>query len=395
MTSPLSIALVSPYDYAYPGGVNLHIHHLGRHLREHGHDVDILAPTSSEEPTEEGFVRLDVGIFPLPISGSIARISISPSVVGEVKSVLGRRHYDIVHLHQPTTWAIGPAVLHYSHSVNIGTFHQFRETSYGVEYGGTRVYRYFMEKLHGRIAVSTAARDFARTLSPGEYRIIPNGIEVAQFQASHVQPFQEYLDDGKLNILFVGRLEKRKGFRYLLRAFRTVKEAVPEARLIVAGAFDREDRESYVRYARHFRIRDVKFVGYISEEEKARWYRTAHLFCAPSTGFESFGIVLLEAMAAGTPVVATNIAGYRDVIRQGVTGELVPPEDDDALAGALIRLLRNPARREALREAALREVGRYDWSRVSREVESFYREVLAREGRAPSPLPGAARIGAR
>lgn len=393
--STLSIALVSPYDYAYPGGVNQHIHHLARHLRARGHDVEILAPTSDDGPSsEEGFVQLDVGIFPLPISGSIARISISPSVVREVKSVFRRRYYDIVHLHQPTTWAIGPAVLHYSRSVNIGTFHQFRETSSGVEYGGTRVYRYFMDKLHGRIAVSTVARDFAMALAPGEYSIIPNGIEVAQFQALDVQPFQEYLDDGKLNILFVGRLEKRKGFRYLLRAFRIVKEAVPEARLIVAGAFEREDRETYVRYARHYRVRDVKFVGYVSEAEKARWYKTAHIFCAPSTGFESFGIVLLEAMAAGTPVVASDIAGYRDVVRHNVTGVLSPPEDDEALAETLIRLLRDPARRASLRAAALREVPRYDWSRVSGEVEAFYWELLAREGRIPAPIYGAERVGA-
>ncbi len=202
---------------------------------------------------------------------------------------------------------------------------------------------------------------------------------MAEFQDPALGPWEEFLDDGKLNILFVGRFEKRKGFRYLLRAFRLLKQQLPEARLLVVGAYDRDDRLPYVRYARHFRIRDVKFIGPVSHADKVRWFKTAHVFCAPSTGGESFGIVLTEAMAAGVPIVASRIPGYQSVVDDGVTGLLVPPADEEALADALLCLLRDPARRETLRVAALRAVQRYDWAQVSGEIEAYYYELLAED----------------
>lgn len=372
----LRIALASPYDLAAPGGVNEHIRYLARHLRTRGHTVDILAPCAEEEWEEEGWIRIVTPILSVPFGGSVARVTLAPSVWGEVKRVLNEGAYDIAHVHEPTTPVISPAVLHYSRTVNVGTFHQYRETHPLYEFSRPLA-RYFVERLHGRIAVSQAAEAFAASYFPYDYRVIPNGIELSRFQAPGLEPWEEFWDDGKLNILFVGRLERRKGFRYLLRAFRLVKEAVPEARLLVTGAYSREDRLTYVRYVRHFRIRDVKFVGFIPDEDKARWYKSAHVFCAPSTGFESFGIVLTEAMASGTPVVASNIAGYRDVIQDGVTGILVPPEDEVALAEALIALLRAPARRAQLRTAALDAVRQYDWARVTDQIEAYYLELRA------------------
>ncbi|MGH2545230.1 MAG: glycosyltransferase family 4 protein [Ardenticatenaceae bacterium] len=372
----LQVALVSPYDFSVFGGVNEHIRHLARHLRLRGHSVEILAPSSSDTPSEEeGVVLLGKGIVPVPFGGAIARISLSPHVWGEVQHLLRNRRYDIIHLHEPTTPAVCPAVLYHSESVNVGTFHQYKETHVGYEIAN-RIASHFVEKLHGRIAVSRAARDFITSYFPGEYRLIPNGIEVATFGDPKLLPWEEYCTDGKLNILFVGRMERRKGLRYLLRAFRLVKEAIPEARLLVVGAYDKEDRVPFVRYVRHFHIRDVKFIGPVSTVDKARWYKTAHIFCAPSTGGESFGIVLTEAMAAGAPVVASDIPGYRSVIRDRVTGVLVPPEDEEALAIALIRLLRDPARRQRLRDAARPAVRRYDWSVVSEQIESYYYELL-------------------
>ncbi|MBA3534424.1 MAG: glycosyltransferase family 4 protein [Ardenticatenales bacterium] len=387
MSTALRIALVSPYDYAYPGGVNEHIRHLAHHLRLRGHFVEVLAPTSAEQGAEDGVIKVEADIVEVPFGGSIARIPLSWTIWREVKALLSNHVYDIVHVHEPTTPVFSPAVLYYSRAVNVGTFHQYRETHAGYEFGRP-LFRYFIKRLHGRIAVSRAARDFVESYFPADYRIIPNGIELAEFDNPQIQPWEALRNDGRLNILFVGRLEKRKGFRYLLRAFRLVKEEVPEARLLVAGAYDREDRLPYVRYVRHFRIRDVKFVGLVPEHEKARWYKTAHIFCAPSTGFESFGIVLAEAMAAGTPIVASDIAGYRDVIQHGVTGLLVPPEDEESLARALIRLLRDPDECHRLSEAARIEVQRYDWLRVTREIESFYWELLAREGRILPPIQG-------
>jgi phosphatidylinositol alpha-mannosyltransferase len=377
----LRIALASPYDYAYPGGVNEHIRYLARHLRERGHQVDILAPSSDEEGSqEEGMVRVDAGIIPIPFGGSIARVTLSPLVFGAVKRILRRRRYDIVHVHEPTVPAISLAVLHHSHATNIGTFHQYSDRNTGYLVAGP-IARYFIGRLHGRIAVSQAARDFVSHYFPGDYRVIPNGIEVVDFRDPALQPFPEYLNDGKLNILFLGRFEKRKGFRYLLRAFRQVKEAMPEARLLVVGAYEPEDRRSYLRYVRYYNLRDVKFIGKVSHADKVRWFKTAHVYCAPSTGGESFGIVLTEAMAAGAPIVATDIPGYRSVIDDGVTGILVPPGDEGALTVALIGLLRDPERRARLRDAASHRVLRYDWTRVTQEVESFYYETMERNRR--------------
>lgn len=385
---PRRIALVTPYDYSYPGGVNEHVRYLGHHLRQRGHLVHVLAPAS--EPVDDpDFVRLADGTLSIPTGGSIARVTLSPTVWGEARDVLRRGHYDVVHVHEPVTPFISPAVLYHSRAVNVGTFHTYRDSASLYEFARPIV-RYFMKRLHGRIAVSRAARSLVDQAFPGEYRIIPNGIEVAEFQSPDLLPFEEYRAEGMLNILFMGRLERRKGFRYLLRAFREVKEKLPTARLIVAGAYEKEDRLPFVRYVRHFRIRDVKFVGKVSAADKVRWFRTADLFCAPSTGGESFGIVLTEAMAAGAPVVASNIPGYRGVIQDGVSGLLVPPEDEDALAATILRLLGDAGMRATLRERALREVRRFDWHRVSGEVEDYYEELLARRvadtGRLAAPV---------
>src|SRR5205085_5010440 len=174
--------------------------------------------------------------------------------------------------------------------------------------------------------------------------IVPNGIDPERFSTPDVKPIEKF-DDEKLNVLFVGRLDKRKGFRYLLGAFRRIKAQVPEARLIVVGAYAREDKNKYVRFARKHGLRDVKFVGYVSNEELPRYYRSAHIFCAPSTGFESFGLVLLEAMASSVPIVASDIPGYRQVVTHGHEGLLVPAKDEVALAEAIIGLLRSPVQR--------------------------------------------------
>ncbi|HBY95024.1 MAG: glycosyltransferase family 4 protein [Ardenticatenaceae bacterium] len=382
MSEALRVALVSPYDYPYPGGVTEHISDLDRHLRRMGHSVKIIAPSSSdEEDLDDHIIKVGATIVPFPFSGSIARISLSPRLVLRVRRIFQREFFDIIHVHEPTIPALSLAVLRESRSVNIGTFHAYRETINPSYEFGWPLFRHFIAKLHGRIAVSQAARDYMASYFPGEYRVIPNGIDVERFGREGVCPIERFTGDGKLNILFVGRLEKRKGFRYLLRAFRTIKAAVPEARLLVVGAYSKEDKAPFVRYVRHFKLHDVKFIGYVSAEELPRWYRTAHVFCAPSTGYESFGIVLLEAMASGVPIVASDIAGYRGVLQHGVQGELVPPESEEALAQAMIHLLRMPARRAAYGAAGRVTAPRYDWSIVSRQVVDFYLETLAAQRR--------------
>jgi len=266
-------------------------------------------------------------------------------------------------------------VLRHSKTINVGTFHAYRETPHWGLETLRPVLDPLFDKLHAKICVSHAAWDLVSRYYPDDYAIIPNGIDVQAFSGPSVTPIEKYMD-GRPNILFVGRMEKRKGFRYLMRAFPYIVEAVPDARLIVAGAFEKEDKEPFVRYARMHGLSSVKFVGRVTEEELPRYYKTCDVFCAPSTGFESFGIVLLEAMAAGKPIVASNIRGYRSVMEDGQEGLLVEPEDEHAIADAVIRLLRNPGLRQEIGQRGQRKALRYDWSLVARQVLDVYEELI-------------------
>jgi len=252
----------------------------------------------------------------------------------------------------------------------VGTFHAFGGFSFG--YWAFRpIAQRYMNKLDGRIAVSSAARHFISRYFPGDYEIIPNGVDVDFFASA--KPFPEYRD-GKTNILFVGRVEPRKGALYLLRAYAKLKERYPETRLIVCGRGpELGDLRSFVHEER---VGDVLFAGRVSETDKARFYKTADIFSAPSTGQESFGIVLLEAMAAGTAAIASDIHGYKRVIQRNVSGLLVDPRDVEALCSALERLVTTPELRKRLGEGGSTRAREFDWSHVTDRLLAFYARVI-------------------
>ncbi|MCI0478825.1 MAG: glycosyltransferase family 4 protein, partial [Anaerolineales bacterium] len=334
----MKIALVTPYDYPYPGGVTEHIMQLDREFRRRGYDTRIIAASSQDtEPLQDNVIKVSGAVSKFNFSGSNVRVTIAPQLYQRVKRILLTEKFDIVHAHEPAAPLLCPIVLRHSHAVNVGTFHAYRETN-TVYQMARPLLRPVYKKLDGRIFVSQAVRDFTVAQFPGEYRIIPNGIDFHRFANPNLRPIEQY-DDGRPNILFVGRLDKRKGFRDLIRAFPYIKREIPDARLLVVGAYDDKDKAPFIRYARTQRLRGIHFVGYVSREMLPRYYRTADLFCAPSTGFESFGIVLLEAMAAGLPIVASDIAGYRQVLTDRQEGRLVAPEDPEAIARAAIALL--------------------------------------------------------
>jgi phosphatidylinositol alpha-mannosyltransferase len=190
-----------------------------------------------------------------------------------------------------------------------------------------------------------------------------------------------------INILFVGRLEKRKGLRYLLRAFERVKARRPDTRLIVAGGYGDRQRRGYERWVKEAGLRDVEFVGYISDELLPRYQHSAHIFCAPNTGNESQGIILLEAMAAGRPVVATNIEGFAGVITHGVEGLLVRPRDSDALGDALLELVQDAGMRHDLGLKGSERAQHFSWDRVSQRVLSYYERLAFEKGYVPVDEP--------
>lgn len=372
----MKIALVSPYDYPYPGGVTEHIGALDQQFRALGHDTRILAASSTDEDVlGDHVIKVSGAVSPVPFSGSTARITLSPQVYRRVKKILRDEKFDVVHVHEPTAPVLSLVVLRHSHALNVGTFHAYRESNVMYEYMRPLLQRVF-NRLDGRIFVSEPVRDYITRYFPGDYTIIPNGIDCKRFSSSDIQPIEQF-DDGRPTILFVGRMEKRKGFRHLMRAFPRIKRAVPDARLIVVGAFADNDKAPFLRYARAHRIHGVHFVGYVPPEEMPRYYRTATLFCAPSTGFESFGIILLEAMAAGLPIVASDIAGYREVLDNDREGMLVPPTDETALAQSVISLLKNPARRLELSDGGRRKAAQYDWSIIAQRVLAYYDQLIA------------------
>jgi phosphatidylinositol alpha-mannosyltransferase len=360
-----------------------HIAALDREFRRLGHDVRIIAACSEDVGDVPPHVlKVSGSIVPIPAAGSVARITLSPRVYRRVKKILKQEQFDVIHLHEPMTPALPLAVLRHvplsPRSLVVGTFHAYREDNHpGYEYAKP-IFEPFFGRLDGRIAVSRAVRDYLVGYFPGDYRIIPNGIDVGRFSDPALRPIERF-DDGKLNVLFVGRLDKRKGFKYLLRAFAHVKEAVPQARLMVVGAYDKEDKEPFVLYARENRLHDVRFIGYVPEDDLPLYYRTCHVFCAPSTGFESFGIILLEAMAAGKPIVASNIDGYRGVLSDGEEGLLVRPEDERRLAEALIRLLRDPSLQERMGRQGQAKAADYSWQKVAQQVLNCYRELSERK----------------
>lgn len=379
----MRIALISPYDFAFPGGANNNVMHTAACFREWGHSATVIGPCSDEGASlPPHFIPAEGGVLSFPYAGSMARVNLSPRVYRQVKKLLQQRQFDVIHLHEPMTPALPLVALRHSplcpRSLIVGTFHAYRESSASYYYGKPILKRFF-ERLDGRIAVSSAARDYIASYFGDDYVVIPNGIDVERFGGDEVEPWPRY-EDGKLNVLFVGRLEKRKGFRFLLSAFRRVKKLVPETRLIVVGAYDGDDQQPFVEYVQEHELADVCFVGWVSNDDLPRYYRSCHIFCAPSTGFESFGLILLEAMAAGKPIVTCDIPGYRTVMADGQEGLMVPPEDEEALARALIRLLRDPAARQVMGQRGRAKAQAYAWERVSEQVLIYYQELLAQRG---------------
>jgi phosphatidyl-myo-inositol alpha-mannosyltransferase len=384
----MKIGLVSPYDFAVPGGVNSHIQHLAENFERLDHEVRIVAPCSRPRSPALGKNVVCIGRpIAVPAGGSMARVALSLRLAPQVKRVLADEKFDVVHIHEPFAAFLPVQFLRFSEAVNVATFHAAREGGGSRWYAyGQRVLRRWFRNLDGKIAVSVPAMRMVSRYFPGYYNIIPNGVDVDHFSA-RVEPLPQYCDD-KLNILFVGRLEKRKGVANLLRAYVRVKEEMPETRLLIVGPETRLKR-GYQHTVKQASLRDVVFAGYAPYEDLPRYHRTAHVFCAPATGHESQGIVLLEAMAAGKPIVASNIEGYASVLTHGVEGLLVLPSDAEGLADALLQLLRDRALRETMGERGRQRAPEFSWERISQRVLSYY-ERLSHEKQASTSSLAAA-----
>ncbi|UCH51724.1 MAG: glycosyltransferase family 4 protein, partial [Chloroflexota bacterium] len=312
---------------------------------------------------------------PLPVSGSIARITLSPWLSSRIKRLLEREKFDITHLHEPLMPMLCTTMLRLSKTPKIGTFHASGGKPW-YDFGtpiGKLLLKKWLRKLDVKITVSQPAYEYVSKYFPGEYTIIPNGVDLKHFSPD-TAPIEEF-NDGKLNILFIGRLEKRKGLDYLLEAYAQIKPEIPDSRLIIVGPGTRL-RRKYEKRVRKNNLKDVFFIGYASYQDLPRYYKTADIVCCPATGWESFGIVLIEAMAMGKPIIASDITGYKSVLTHGAEGLLVPPKNSRELAMALIYLSDNKATREQMGEKGKLTARKYGWENITQEVLNQYMRVL-------------------
>jgi phosphatidylinositol alpha-mannosyltransferase len=370
----VKIGLVSPYDYTHPGGVTEHLRHLGSWLGQLGHEVRTFAPSSRRGAAQEipDFYRIG-RVFRLPANDSVARITLSFQMARRVLEILERERFDVLHFHEPFVPALPLSLLPTSHAPHVATFHAFAKSNLGYYYGRP-ILKQYLKHLDATIAVSPPARDFVRhyfpQLSP---RVIPNGIDVERFRPG--QTPIHHLRDSSVNVLFVGRLEKRKGLLDLLRAFQYLQERVPRSRLIVVG--DGPLRGKVESFVSSRRLDNVVMAGYVPAQVLPRYYCSADIACFPATGGESFGVVLLEAMAAGLPLVATEIPGYLSVVEAGVDSLTVRPKSSVELGVALTVLARDAFLRRRLGEAALVKAQRYSWRVVAAQVIEVYQAARA------------------
>jgi len=390
------IAIVSPYSWTYPGGVTRHIESLADELIGRGHDVRVLAPV---DPDDRYGALLHKGAAPehrpvpdylislgrtagFPANGAVSNLSGTPHAIATMRRELRTGGYDVVHLHEPVAPILCWDALASTRAPLVGTFHCYSENRFSNNVANLLGARRMLNHLHVRIAVSEAAAWTGRRFFGGHYRVIPNGVAMPEPALLAAGPPAD-----RLRIVFVGQAVERKGLPVMLRAFEALREHVP-AELQIVGATEDEVRPLLLD------DRGVEILGKISDAEKTAAISSAHVLCAPSLGGESFGMVLTEAFAARTPVVASDIAGYRDVVRHGTDGLLVPRGDATELAEALRDLWLEPARRAQMARAAAEHAPRYAWPRVADEVLEAYDDAASTPPPQGALRRGAVRVGA-
>jgi len=365
----VKVGLVCPYPWDVPGGVMAHVRDLAEALIAAGHEVSVLAPVDDDEEPLPPYVVPAGRTVPVRYNGSVARLVFGPISARRARRWLRDGQFDVLHLHSPETLSLSLITLLQASGPIVATFHSANPRS-RVLAAASPALQPALEKIQGRIAVSAAARRTIVEHLHGDAVLIPNGVHVKTFVGA--EPMPGWPGTGGA-LGFLGRIdEPRKGLSVLLDAFSRLAQGRPGLRLLVAGPGDGDE----VRAALPANLRDrVVLLGLISEEDKPRFYASVDLYVAPNTGGESFGIVLLEAMAAGTPVVASDLDAFRRVLDDGRAGKLFPIGDPDALAATLAGLLDDPARREALADRGAARVAAYDWSAVARSVLGVYQTV--------------------
>jgi phosphatidylinositol alpha-mannosyltransferase len=359
----MRVGLVSPYPWDVPGGVVAHVRDLAETLTTFGHDVSVISAVDDEDAPLPSYVVRAGRSVPIPFNGSVSRVSFGPMSVTRVRRWLHDGKFDVLHVHSPETLSLSLLAVWNARGPIVATFHAANPRSRILAMMQSPL-QVQMEKLNGRIAVSPDARKMIVEHLGGDAVVVPNGVHVARFASA--APLDGWPGErGALG--FVGRVdEPRKGLDVLLRAFVRLRQDRPGLRLLVAGPGDIDDPPA-----------GVTFLGQVSEEDKARAFRSVDVFVAPNTGAESFGIILLEAMAAGAATVASDLDAFRRVLDDGAAGQLATVGDAESFAHGCATLLDSPGRRQLLRFRARAVVERYDWSLVAEQVVHVYDMALA------------------
>ena len=375
----MRVCMVSDNFYPYVGGIAEHVHFLASELRKRGHVVKVLTANvggrmmecMETTPEEVHVKRIGHGLV-VRTNKSFARVTVAWRPVAKIRRYFEEERFDIIHVHGSLAPTLPMAAIQASRVLNVVTFHAGHEQSLGYALFRTVLMPYF-NAVQGLIAVSETARLSCYKYFPGPYHIIPNGIDLTFFRpdADRVPG----LDDGRPRILFVGRFEPRKGLKHLLSAMPEIVRSVPDVELVVVGTGLLG--YSYKSYLSPDVQQHVRWAGLVQNEERPKYYASCDVYCSPATGQESFGIVLLEAMATGKPVVASDIDGYRTVMTDGREGLMVPPCDPPALARAIVTILldREAARRYAAN--GLERAQQYSWPKLAEQVEAYYEELAS------------------
>ena len=366
----IRIGMVCPYGWDTPGGVQSHIRDLAEHLIEEGHYVSVLTPISDDSVKHEDYVVNAGKPISIPVNGSVARVLFGPIASSRAKQWIASGDFDLLHLHEPAIPSLSLLACSAAEGPLVGTFHVSTPKKKAI-YAIGPILEPIVEKLNARIAVSELARSTLKDHFDTDAVVIPNGIDGQKYANAKIN--SEYSNGHTVG--FIGRIEEpRKGLKVLIDSLSIVARFIPDVQFLVAGPGDSNEFTKKLNPQLKSRI---KFLGLLSNEEKERFLKSIQIYVAPNTGSESFGIILTEALSAGTAVVASNIPAFKAVLENGEAGELFKNEDSADLAKVLVALLRDDDKRKRLGENGRLSAQKYDWQVVAEQIENVYEMAIA------------------
>lgn len=376
------MGIVCPYDWTSPGGVKAHVRDQALALQRLGHEVSVLAPVDDDQYPLEPFIVDGGKPVSVPYNGSVAKVNFGPVSAARVRRWIKEGDFDVLHVHEPASPTLSVLACWAARGPIVATWHSSQTRSRALS-AAYYLMQTAMEKISARIAVSEAARQTLVKHLGGDAVLIPNGVTCSDFEGA--QPLPGYPRQGP-TVFFIGRIdEPRKGLEILLSAMPAIIAQHPDIELLVAGPGDQAEATDGLpdEVAGH-----VRFLGLVSDADKVAAFASSDVYVAPNTGGESFGIVLLEAMAAGTPVVASDLEAFARVLDDGRAGAMFTSEDAASLARTVNEVLDDAPRREAMRAAGHTRARQFDWEVVAREIEGVYQSVTTSGEKVENDMRG-------